>query len=480
MHVHLIGVCGTGMGSLAGLLVEAGHRVTGSDVAFHPPMGPALQAWGVETRAGWSPDNLSPRPDLVVVGNVCRRDNPEARAAIDGGMEYTSMPGALERFFLAERPSFVVAGTHGKTTTTALLSHLLLDGGRDPGWLVGGIPMGGDRAFRLGGAGAPFVIEGDEYDSAFFEKTPKMWRYRPRVAIVTSLEHDHVDIYPDAQSYREAFVELVRRLPEDGLLVAWAGSDEVRRVAAEARCAVRLYALEGDDVGDAAPVWLGAAVAAMGEAGQPMDVFVGGTSCGRVLSPLSGEHNLRNALAALAVASEAGGLPVAGLVTSLGQFAGVRRRQELLGVAGGVHVYDDFAHHPTAVRETLRGLRRRHAGGRLLAAYEPRSATASRRMHQDAYADAFAAADRVWIAPVGRPEIAAEERLDTAALAASIGEKAEAPASIDAMVAAVVGAAQAGDVVVLMSNGTFGGAHDRVLAELAVRHARERVAREAR
>jgi UDP-N-acetylmuramate: L-alanyl-gamma-D-glutamyl-meso-diaminopimelate ligase len=473
MHVHLIGVGGTGMGSLAGLLVEAGHRVTGSDTAFHPPMGPALQRWGVQTRPGWTEANLEPRPDLVVVGNVCRRDNPEARAAIDGGMAYTSMPGALERFFLTDRPAHVVAGTHGKTTTTALLSHLLHDAGLDPGFLVGGIPKGFDRGFRLGSEAGPFVIEGDEYDSAFFEKTPKMWRYRPRVAIVTSLEHDHVDIYPDPDAYREAFLGFVRRLPPDGLLVAWAGSEEVRRLATHAPCPVRFYALDGDDTGDVSPVWMGAPVASQGGA-QPMDLFIGGTSCGRVVSPLSGDHNLRNVLAALAAAAEGSGVPVARLVPSLARFSGVRRRQDLLAVTGGVHVYDDFAHHPTAVRETLRGLRRRHPTGRLLAAYEPRSATASRRMHQSTYATAFASAHRVWIAPVGRPEIAHQERLDTAALASAIGPTAQASETIDGLVDAIVQELRSGDTLVLMSNGTFGDAHDRIMASLAVRAARAR------
>ncbi|MFW5926189.1 MAG: UDP-N-acetylmuramate--L-alanine ligase [Myxococcota bacterium] len=472
MRIHLIGVAGTGMGSLAGLLTEAGHQVSGSDTAFHPPMGPALRRWGVQTRPGWNPGNLDPAPDLVVVGNVCRRDNPEARAAIDGGLAHTSMPGALERFFLSSRPSFVVAGTHGKTTTTALLAHLLHACGRDPGFLLGGIPRNFDRGFRVGGDGAPFVIEGDEYDSAFFEKTPKFWRYRPRAAVLTSLEHDHIDIYADSAAYQEAFVGFVRRIPEDGLLVAWAGDPGVRRVAAEARCEVRYYALQGDDCGDVSPVWLGAAVAPQGGA-QPVDLFIGGTSCGRVLSPLSGEHNLRNALAAVALAAEAGGISVRELTTALAHFSGVKRRQELLGVADGVRVYDDFAHHPTAVRETLRGLRRRHPEGRLLAGFEPRSATASRRLHQALYPEAFSAASRVWIAPVGRPEIATAERLDVGAVADAIrardGSEAEAPETVDALVQSMVSTAQPGDTIVLMSNGTFEDAHDRVLAGLAAR-----------
>lgn len=471
MHVHLIGVAGTGMGALAGLLRSAGHRVTGSDTAFHPPMGDALRAWGVETMPGWSAANLEPAPDLVVVGNVCRRDNPEARAAIDRGLSYTSMPGAIEAMFLGARPGWVVAGTHGKTTTTTLLAFLLHDAGKDPGMLVGGIPRDFGESFRLGAASAPFVIEGDEYDSAFFEKTPKFWRYKPRAAILTSIEHDHIDIYPDADAYRRAFEEFVARIPEDGMLVAWAGDPEVRRVARAARCEVRWYALDGDDCGDVTPVWLAAKVAAQSGM-QPFDLFLGGMSCGRVMSPLAGEHNIRNAVAAIALAAEAGGVPVQTATGALVRFRGVKRRQELIGVADGVRVYEDFAHHPTAVRETLRGLRDRHPEGKLIAVFEPRSATASRKLHQDDYPGAFAIADVSLIAPVGRPEIADAERLDVEEIAARIksaGRDAAAAPDIDAIVDRIAQSARPGDTVVLMSNGSFGGIYDRVLVALAER-----------
>ncbi len=511
MHVHLIGVAGTGMGALAGLLRRAGHRVTGSDRAFHPPMGDALGRWGVETMPGWDPANLEPAPDLVIVGNVCRRDNPEARAAIDGGMRVTSMPAAIEEMFLTgqpedtpgssiedeargvgseadggagvrsphlQRPGWVVAGTHGKTTTSTLLAWLLFEAGADPSFLVGGIPRDFGESFRLGPPGAPFVLEGDEYDSAFFEKTPKFWRYRPHAAIVTSIEHDHIDIYPDAASYRAAFEQFVARIPEDGLLVAWAGDPLVREVASGARCTVRYYALDGDACGDVTPVWLAAKVAAQGEM-QPFDLFVGGSSCGRVLSPLSGEHNIRNAVAAIALAAEGAGIPVSVLTAALTRFRGVKRRQELLGEVDGVRVYDDFAHHPTAVRETLRGLRERHPEGKLIAVFEPRSATASRRLHQAEYPDAFAPADLAILAPVGRPEIAEAERLDVRAIAAAVvarGRRAEAPPDIDAIVARIAGEAKPGDTVVLMSNGAFGGIHDRILLALTDRHLASRPA----
>ncbi len=468
MHVHLIGVCGTGMGSLAGLLAAAGHRVTGSDQAFHPPMGPALERWGVETKVGYSPAHLDPAPDLVVVGNVCRPDHPEARAAIDRGLAYASFPATLAEHFLARRRSFVVAGTHGKTTTSTLLAYLLHRAGADPGMLVGGIPRDFDASFRLGREGGPFVVEGDEYDSAFFEKTPKLWQYRAEAAILTSVEHDHIDIYPDADTYRAAFERFVEEMPKDGVLVAWAGSAEVRRVAARARCRVVWYALSSDEVGDVDPTWLAAPIRPQGGL-TPFDLFIGGSATPTVMSPLSGRHNVLNAVAAMALAAETGQARIDALVAALGSFRGVRRRQELLGVADGVRVYDDFAHHPTAVRETLRGLRARHPDGKLVAVFEPRSATASRRLHQDEYPSAFDAADMAILAPVGRSEIEDADRLDVAAIARAIGPEALAPDSHEAILDALDRSAGPGDTVVLMSNGAFGGLHDRVLARLARR-----------
>lgn len=472
-HVHLIGVAGTGMGALAGLLRKAGHRVTGSDTAFYPPMGDKLVEWGVETRRGFLPEHLSPAPDLVVVGNVCRRDNPEARAAIDGGLAYISMPGALEQLFLVDRPSFVVAGTHGKTTTTALVTQLLRAAGRDPGYLLGGVPQDLPESFGLGAKDAPFVIEGDEYDSAFFEKQPKFFRYRPFAAIITSVEHDHIDIYPTLDSYRAAFEGFVERIPKDGLLVAYAGDPEVRRIAARAQCRVSFYALQGDDTGDVVPVWLAAPAPTSGNQ-QPFDLFFGGSSCGRVFSPMSGEHNIKNAVAAIALCAEGANVAVQQLTRSLNDFRGVRRRQELVAVADGVRIYDDFAHHPTAVRETLRGLRARHPDGKLVAVFEPRSATASRKLHQDVYAAAFESADLSIIAPVGRPEIGSDERLDVADIAQHIsatGKAAFAPADHDSLLRKVLDEVSAGDTVVIMSNGDFKGMLDRVIASLTLRAA---------
>ncbi len=467
------------MGSLAGLLKEAGHRVTGSDTAFYPPMGDALQRWGIETRTGFDPAHLEPAPDLVVIGNVCRPSNPEARAAIERGLRYVSMARALAELFLDRQRSFVVAGTHGKTTTSALLAFLLDATGCSPGFLIGGIPADFAHSFRTGRDGGPFVIEGDEYDSAFFEKTPKLWQYRPEIAILHSIEHDHIDIYPDMASYRHAFEHFIELIPSHGVLIANAADREVRAVLARARCTVSTFALEGDDTGDVSPTWLAAPASAEPDH-QPFDLFYGGSLCGRVLSPLPGHHNVRNAVAAIAAAAEgmrsSSATPVAvrDLTAALQRFGGVRRRQELRGIAGGVRIYDDFAHHPTAVTETLAAIRARHPSGQLFALFEPRSATASRKLHEAEYPAAFAAADVTLLAPVGRTEIDAAERLDVAVVAQKISERsaqttAEALASVDAIVERVVRTARPGDTVVAMSNGAFGGVHEKLLAALSAR-----------
>jgi UDP-N-acetylmuramate: L-alanyl-gamma-D-glutamyl-meso-diaminopimelate ligase len=463
MHVHLIGIAGTGMSALAALLVEAGHRVSGSDTAFDPPIGPYLDELGVECMKGWNPSNLDSSPELVVVGNVCRRDNPEALEASKRGLRVMSMPGTLAERVLSSRKPLVVAGTHGKTTTSTLLAYLLRQSGVDAGFFIGGIPLDFERSSRLGSSGAPFVIEGDEYDSAFFEKFPKFWSYRPSAAILTSIEYDHVDIYPDPEAYLAAFEKFVSLIPDDGWLFAWAGDPLVRRVAAGAQCNLRYYALDGDDCGDVQPIWLG-----MPSPGGTMDLFGGGSLCGRAKLPLVGRHNARNTVAALAMASEAASAPLDKLIAALPGFRGSKRRQELVGIANGVEVYDDFAHHPTAVRETLSGFRER-VRGRLIAVFEPRSATASRRLHQDAYPSAFAPADLSILAPVGRSEIPADEKLDTQAIANAIarnGGQAKACDSVEEAIASAAAEAKPGDTILVMSNGRFEDAPDRILLAL--------------
>jgi UDP-N-acetylmuramate: L-alanyl-gamma-D-glutamyl-meso-diaminopimelate ligase len=466
VHVHLIGIAGTGMSALAALLVEAGHRVSGSDTAYDPPVGPYLEELGVECLNGWQRSNLDATPDLVVVGNVCRRDNPEAEEAMRRGLQTVSMPGALATEVLSRRTPLVVAGTHGKTTTSTLLAYLLRQAGIDAGFFIGGLSLNFERSSSLGAEGAPFVIEGDEYDSAFFEKVPKFWRYRPAAAILTSIEYDHVDIFADADGYVAAFRKFVELLPSDGWLFAWAGDPQVREVASKSPCNTRFYALDGDDCGDVQPMWLG-----MPAPGGTMDLFGGGSLCGRANLPLVGRHNARNTVAALAMASEAAGAPLDKLIAALPGFRGIKRRQELVGITKGVEVYDDFAHHPTAVAQTLSGFRER-VRGRLIAVFEPRSATASRRLHQDVYPDAFAPADVCILAPVGRSEIPLEEKLDTKAIAEAIaarGGQAQACASVKEAVEAAAALAEPGDTIVVMSNGRFDDAPDRILLALMQR-----------
>jgi len=488
MHVHFIAVAGTGMGALAGLFKAAGHQVTGSDVAFYPPMGPALERWGVRTMTGFDPAHLSPRPDLVVIGNVCRAGNPEARAAREGGLATTTMAHALAEHVLEGTSPLVVAGTHGKTTTSALAAFLLHEAGRDPGFLIGGIPKNFEQSFRLPDARgrdrrvslvgpgaralrrAPFVVEGDEYDTAFFEKTPKFWHYRPEVAIVTSIEHDHIDVYPDEASYHAAFRGFVERVPERGLIVASASDPAVVDiVATSARAEVAWFALEGDDTHGKPPHWL-AAPATVDSQGQSFDLYAGGVYAGRVATRLPGHHNVRNAVAALGAVCQGYGVALDAAVGALQRFDGVRRRQDLLFEAKGVRVYDDFAHHPTAVDETLRALRARHAEGALWAVFEPRSATACRALHQDPYARAFGAASRVVFAPLGRGDIPEPERLDLGRLVRELGAAgvlAEAAPSVDAIVATIAAGARPGDTVALLSNGAFGGIYDKLREALS-------------
>jgi UDP-N-acetylmuramate: L-alanyl-gamma-D-glutamyl-meso-diaminopimelate ligase len=486
MRIHMVGVSGTGMGALAALFREEGDEVSGSDVAFNPPVGPMLKTLGVRCLEGYDAANLDPRPDLVVVGNAIRRTNVEAQAvealALEGVLAKTSMSAALRERFLAKRRPLVVAGTHGKTTTSAMCAWLLSRAGYEPGWFIGGVPKGlpasaaiGSRRIRPGHGRAPFVVEGDEYDAVYWNKQPKFLDYAgvgpDDVAIVTSVEHDHIDIYPDVGSYEAAFAAFVSRVPEAGLVVCDAHDPRARAlVARHARARVVWYALERDPTGDVNPGWVAAPAVPIGpfaSAAQAFDLFAGGVSCGRFTMAVPGHHNVRNAVAAIAACAEGFGASVNDLRGHLKGFEGVRRRQDLLGEPRGVRVYDDFAHHPTAVDETLRALRARHPGGALWVAFEPRSATACRALHQDAYARAFDAADHVLLAPLGRSGLAEGDRLDLERLARELGTKAKVMPSVAAIVERIVVGAAPGDTVALFSNGAFGGIHQSLLEELS-------------
>ena len=483
-RAHFVGVCGTGMGALAILFQEAGWDVSGSDAAFDPPIGPALEARGIRCLKGYDAKHLEPPPDLVVVGNVIRKDNPEAIFVRENKLDSRSMSAALREVFLQNRVALVAAGTHGKTTTASMCAWILESAGLEPGFFIGGLPKNFSSGAAIGStkrkivgtsaAPAPFVVEGDEYDAVYWHKEPKFLDYvgvsDRDVAIVTSIEHDHIDIYPDSASYELAFARFMEKIPEAGLLVCDASHGRVRDLAQrQARSRIAFYGLQGDDFGDVSATWLGAP-APIDDAGmQPFDLYAGGVYAGRFAMSSPGAHNVRNAVGAIAACAEGFHVPLASARTALAAFAGVKRRQDLIGEPGGVRVYDDFAHHPTAVDETLRALRAKHKGGDLWAVFEPRSATACRNLHQDAYASAFSAANHVIFAPLGRSNLAPEERLDVGKLARAIGSHAEAAPNIDAVLARLTREARPGDTVALLSNGAFGGLHKRLLEALSSR-----------
>ncbi len=463
-RVHLIGVAGTGMGSFAGLLQAAGYQVTGSDENVYPPMSTQLAAWGIEVMQGYRPENLDrARPDLVVVGNVVRAVNPEAAAMRERGLPHVSFPQARGELFIAPRHGVVVVGTHGKTTSTAMMAAVLHRAGRDPSFLVGGVSQDFGTNFRLG-KGEHFVVEGDEYDTAYFDKGPKFLHYRPRTAIFTSCELDHADIYRDEAHYQSAFERFVDLLPANGFLAACARYRSVRRIADRARCPVETYSVDGAADWEAQDLRLGPDGARFALARR-------GRELARIHLPVGGAHNVENALG-VAAAATALGLSPEEIASGLGAFRGVKRRQEVRGTAGGVTVVDDFAHHPRAVRETLAAVRGAFPAARLLAAFEPRSNTSRRSLHQRDYASpaTWGDAARVFLLrPAPTDRVPEAERLDVDAVTRDLtaaGKPARAFAAVEEMVPAIAAEARPGDVVVAMSNGAFGGIWDRLLSAL--------------
>jgi UDP-N-acetylmuramate: L-alanyl-gamma-D-glutamyl-meso-diaminopimelate ligase len=471
-RVHLIGICGTAMATLAALLRHKGLEVCGSDANVYPPMSDFLAAEGIAVNAGYRAEHITADLDLVVVGNAISRGNPELEEVLDRKIRYCSLPEAIREHFLWGARSIVIAGTHGKTTTTSLTGWLLTHGGRDPGVLVGGIArnFGQDGSSYRVGQGRDFVIEGDEYDSAFFDKTAKFLKYLPDIAVVNNVEFDHADIYADIAEVTTAFSRLVRLVPRRGLVLIGADSPIARDLSRGALSRVQTFGTAADvewQAYDLIPV----SVSPGGAVGSPSTRFRvrrGGAFFGDFELPLLGVHNVRNALAAIAVATEVGIDPVR-IAEGLRLFAGVKRRLEVVGTADGVTVYDDFAHHPTAVAETLNGLRAAAPGARIWAVFEPRSASSCRRVFQKEFAAAFAAADQVVLAPVFRSTLQEDERLSIPQLVDDLrasGQSAVAPSSLDEIITTIVQAHRAGDLVVMMSNGGFGGIHGRLLDAL--------------
>jgi UDP-N-acetylmuramate: L-alanyl-gamma-D-glutamyl-meso-diaminopimelate ligase len=464
MKIHLIGVCGTAMATLAALLRSRGHDVQGSDQHVYPPMSDFLVAEGITTLSGYVPEHITPDIDLVVVGNAISRGNPELEVVLERKVRHCSLPEAIRDQFLWKARSIVLAGTHGKTTTTSLTAWLLTDGGLDPSLLVGGIALNfGEHgsSYRVG-RGRDFVIEGDEYDSAFFDKTAKFLKYLPDVAVINNIEFDHADIYADLEAVLLAFRRLVRLVPRNGLLLLGADSPHAHALVPMAVSPVETFGLADEATWRACDI-------EHRDGLTRFTVHRRGEGYGRFESPLLGVHNVRNALAAIAVGTHVGLSPDV-LAKGLRAFKGIKRRLETVGVARGVTVLDDFAHHPTAVHETLSALRTGYPGRRVWAVFEPRSASSCRRVFQDDFARAFGGADEVVVAAVFRSSLPESERLSAEQLVDDLrrsSRHARYIPEVDAIVTTIAAEARDGDVIVLMSNGGFGGIHQKLLQALA-------------
>jgi UDP-N-acetylmuramate: L-alanyl-gamma-D-glutamyl-meso-diaminopimelate ligase len=465
-RIHLIGICGSAMATLAALLKTKGYDVRGSDQNVYPPMSDFLVQQGITTLQGYSADHITAEIDLVVVGNAISRGNAELEEVLDRKIRYCSLPEAVRDHFLWASRSVVVAGTHGKTTTTSLAGWLLAHGGADPSVFIGGISENFEGSYRIGG-GREFVIEGDEYDSAFFDKTAKFLKYLPDIAVINNIEFDHADIYPDLDAIRLAFRRLVNLVPRRGLLLLGADNADALALKPHAWCRVETFGLSDGCDWQAHDLKTGATSTTFG-------VRRGGTSVGTFEMPLLGAYNVRNALAALAVGA-AVGLSTDTMAEGLKRFRGVRRRLELKGTAAGIAVYDDFAHHPTAIAETLAGIRSAYPDRRIWAIFEPRSATSCRRIFQSEFAKALAAADRVILPAVFRKTTPDDERLSPEALIGDLqaaGVDARYIPQVPDIVRFVAKEAHSGDLVIVMSNGGFDDIHQKLLSALEARGSR--------
>ncbi len=461
-HIHLVAVAGTGMGTLACMLADRGFRVTGSDVAAYPPMGDQLRQAGIEVQKGFAAEHVQrERPDLVVIGNAIRADNPEARAVLEGDLPYLSFPDAVHHFFIRGKHSVVVTGTHGKTTCTSLIGWILTHAGADPSLLVGGVMRNLDGGFRLG-AGDCFVVEGDEYDTAFFDKTPKFLHYAPRTLLLTSCEFDHADIYESLEQIQAQFEKLVGLVPGDGAVIAATDSPTVRAIIERAGAPVQGYGFSEEALWKVSDVTFDAR-------GTQMNVWKGEERLGRIRLPMYGRHNVENVLGAVAVCAVLG-VTIEQAAAALECFEGVARRQELRGTSGGMVVIEDFAHHPTAVRETLAAVRARYPDHVLHAVFEPRTSTSRRRFFEDGYAEALAGADDAVLAGVYRAEDVPEpERMRPELIVDTLlarGVEASYLPDVDDIIEHLVTSRTGRDVALIMSNGEFGGIWERLLASL--------------
>jgi UDP-N-acetylmuramate: L-alanyl-gamma-D-glutamyl-meso-diaminopimelate ligase len=461
---YLIGICGTAMASLAGMLQARGFVVEGSDSDVYPPMSDFLERMGIRAYKGYRAENLAEsKPDVVVIGNALSRGNPEVEAVLDSGTRYVSMAETVKELFIRGKNSIVIAGTHGKTTSTAMMSWILEQAGRKPSFLVGGIAENFGKSFQVSD-GADFVIEGDEYDTAFFDKGPKFLHYLPRIVMLKNIEFDHADIYADLEALKTSFRRLINIVPRSGLIVAGVDSPVVRELITAAFSRVATVGIESGE-------WRAENIQTT-EAGMTFDVTKGQTHVGKFSIPMLGTFNVRNALDVI-VTSKEFGVDHRVLQSALSSFKSVKRRLELKAEVNGVRVYDDFAHHPTAVLETLSAVRQRYAQDRIWAVFEPRSQTCRRRIFESAFIKAFDPADAAVIARVfGSSKLAPEDQLSPERLVEGIQARGRTAVTFDTtaeIVEFVAGKAVAGDHVVVMSNGGFDGIHGKLLNALRSR-----------
>ena len=461
-HMHLLGITGAAMAPVAGMLKERGFQVSGSDVGVYPPASTLLDSLKIRWNEGFREENLRPAPDLAVVGNIVARGNAEIEYILDEKIPYCSMPQLLEQYFIPGHSSIVVAGTHGKTTTTAMLAWIFHMAGRRPDFLVGGvIPNFNDRSYGLGG-GEEFIIEGDEYETAFFDRGPKFLHYHPDELILTSLEYDHADIYPDLAAIALQFRRLVNLVPRRGRILIWGESADLREAVAKAFCPVETFGLTPECDWYAGDIlWQDSAT--------EFRVAFRGSEVTRVRMPVAGKHNVLDALAAIALAYGRG-VECEAIEGALAAFQGVRKRMEIKGEENGILVVEDFAHHPTAIRLTLEAARTRWSGRKIWAAVEPRSNTMRRKIFQHVLPDALAIADAVLIGPVNRAQLLGEEeRLSPEQIVDSLlerGRPAKALESSDEIAEYLAENAKPGEMVIVMSNGSFDGLSNKLLEKL--------------
>src|SRR6202171_265695 len=464
-HIHVIGIGGSAMAPLAGMLRERGFRVTGSDSGVYPPASTLLESLGISFFHEFDAAHLTPVPDLVIVGNIVARGNPELEEVLDRKIFYRSMPEILEEIFLPGRHSIVVSGTHGKTTTTAMLAWIFQTAGKNPNFLVGGVAENFGKSYGLGG-GEEFILEGDEYETAFWDRGPKFFHYHPDDLIITSLEYDHADIYPDFETYQLAFRRLVNLVPRLGRVVIWGDAEEsgpvLRRAAEKALCPVETYGF------GAANDWVASDFAVVGDQ-MRFRVARRGKPFGEFALVATGRHNALNAMAAMAVA-DGRGISADVIAKALATFRSVKRRMDVKGEVGGVLVVDDFAHHPTAVRATILAVRSRWPDRRLWAILEPRSNSMRRKIFEETLPESLALADRVILGGVFRSQqIGDENRLDPAAVAArvaALGKDAHVFPSSDTIAEYLAAEAKSGDLLLIMSNGSFDGLCEKLLKKL--------------